>query len=798
MKRFRKVFVLTLVLAMVFNLSLVNAQVYSVERDEMITERIIEHELAPINKEAYIDKFIKEGLLPANPTQEEISAVFEAVFGGRKIQTKQTKSDKVRAAKFVKEMKAAKDKNVNADKLNNSVSKSRKLDPITENTESDVIKEIKVLALLIEFNDMKHNEIVPDSERSYHTEDFSREHYQNLLFGETEYTTPEGVTSPTMTTYYDQQSNGHLRITGDVYGWYSAEHDAAYYGQNATFINEDGEEEEDPGADAAPKDLVVEAINAAVAAGVDLSEYDLYNNETFEPGADGIIDHLMILHAGLGEEEGGGSIEGDAIWSHSWDLYEEHYADIDGDIYATNYTIEPENGAIGVMVHEFAHDLGIPDDYDTGYTGDGDIVEAWSLMAGGSWTGEVGGTEPVGINPWGRLYLAFYHTGLANPWQNFAWIDLGDFEGELSLDTASYKTNGLQSLIVELPAKVKTLFTPIEGEQTFWGGDETLAFNTLDYAFTLPTDNNASLSYDIWYDIEKDWDAGFVQISTDGVNFTSLETPMTTTFENADGHPDVMNNLPGYTGSSNGWQSEAIDLSSYSGDLTLRFAYATDWGTENPGMFIDSISLVDGDTIILQDGAENGLDNFNNVGWEQNSGASTSTHRYIMEWRSHLNADQGLTAVGGANFDYNQGLLIWYGNDAYEDNAVGVHPGYGRLGVVDAEQFVYLNQGLGNGNEYGSFAGYMPFIQLKDAAFSTDKVEATDLSYYSWASGPLPGMNSNPLFNDHNNYFTFKSPYSGLKLSEYGLQVKVLGEADDYSQGLIEVKVANKQNKKEK
>ncbi len=38
--------------------------------------------------------------------------------------------------------------------------------------------------------------------------------------------------------------------------------------------------------------------------------------------------------------------------------------------------------------HEFGHDLGLPDEYDTQYTGQGEPVQAWSIMSGGSWAGE--------------------------------------------------------------------------------------------------------------------------------------------------------------------------------------------------------------------------------------------------------------------------------------------------------------------------------------------------------------------------------------------------------------------------
>ena len=40
-------------------------------------------------------------------------------------------------------------------------------------------------------------------------------------------------------------------------------------------------------------------------------------------------------------------------------------------IWAYNYTINPEDGDVGVFCHEFGHDLGLPDEYDySSATGD--------------------------------------------------------------------------------------------------------------------------------------------------------------------------------------------------------------------------------------------------------------------------------------------------------------------------------------------------------------------------------------------------------------------------------------------
>jgi immune inhibitor A len=70
---------------------------------------------------------------------------------------------------------------------------------------------------------------------------------------------------------------------------------------------------------------------------------------------DGIIDHVMVFHAGVSEEACGGVLGEDAIWSHSWDLgvvatLPGTTAKVDywGGLLGTyRYTIEPEDDATG-------------------------------------------------------------------------------------------------------------------------------------------------------------------------------------------------------------------------------------------------------------------------------------------------------------------------------------------------------------------------------------------------------------------------------------------------------------------
>ena len=105
--------------------------------------------------------------------------------------------------------------------------------------------------------------------------------------------------------------------------------------------------------------------------------YDFDGDGDFnEP--DGYIDHFQIVHAG-GDQADGDPIQGeDAIWSHRWYAFQNdaarpaRRATSDGGtqigdtgIWVGDYTIQPENGGLSVFAHEYGHDLGLPDHYDT-------------------------------------------------------------------------------------------------------------------------------------------------------------------------------------------------------------------------------------------------------------------------------------------------------------------------------------------------------------------------------------------------------------------------------------------------
>jgi hypothetical protein len=127
------------------------------------------------------------------------------------------------------------------------------------------------------------------------------------------------------------------------------------------------------------------------------------------------------------------------------------------------------------------------------------------------------------------------------------------------------------------------------GGQGFWWShraDESLT--TLTRSFDLSGVERATLTYWAWYDIEDGYDYATVEISTDGGGgWQMLHAPSGT-----DGNPYGNNPGWGYTGRSDGWIQETIDLSPYVGSQVLvRFAYLTDEAVTKTGFLLDDIAI---------------------------------------------------------------------------------------------------------------------------------------------------------------------------------------------------------------
>jgi hypothetical protein len=163
---------------------------------------------------------------------------------------------------------------------------------------------------------------------------------------------------------------------------------------------------------------------------------------------------------------------------------------------------------------------------------------------------------------------------------------------------------------------------PYGGDYELYGGRAALLFNKCTLVSPVTLGADAQLSFWTWYDTEDLWDFGFVQISTDvGSTWTSLENSDTTWDHDPSAHPDVIANLPGFTGNSGGWVEETFDLSAYEGQPVLvRFLYVTDWATELTGFFVDEIAITDSTGTLFSDGLESGGGNWVLEGWQRTTG----------------------------------------------------------------------------------------------------------------------------------------------------------------------------------
>ncbi|GGE50778.1 protease [Pullulanibacillus camelliae] len=656
------------------------------------------------------------------------------------------------------------------------------------------VRKDKLLVLLIDFPDYASNDLPKkdgnDGGIVLNLPDYPKEHYQDMIFGDKGYDGPNGQNLISVKQFYEQQSGGSYTIDGDVYGWYHAKHPASYYGGH----------DDAAGNDKDPRALVNEALEQAAADGVELSQYDQEDQWDLDGDGnlrepDGIIDHLVVVHSGIGEESGGGSLGGDAIWSHSWDLggavpISGSHTNVpywDGQMAGYKYTIQPEDGAAGVFAHEFGHNLGLPDEYDIDYSTPYDEpVGYWSIMSAGSWGGKIAGTEPTGFSAYDKEFLQNEMPDLN--WFKNVTVDTDDLRRKgtsVKLDEASVKGTNADAVRVNLPDKKTVVNSPFSGQKEFFSGQG----NNLDHAMTATVDlsqvkSSAALSFKTWYDIEQDWDYASVQVKK-GDDWVSVPGNITTS-----ANPNGQNPGNGITGSSNGWKDAQFDLSDFIGKkITLKFNYWSDGYVAHPGFYADNITITGDGQTLLSDNADTDSSAFTLDGFTKDEGFNTTENYYLLEWRNWDAADKALAHIsrGHSLMTYDPGLVVWYVDNKYDNNVQADHPGNGFLSVVDAHQKIAKwSDGTVAADRY----------QVQDAAFSKNKTDAMFLNYMDLNGTYLKERAQRPVsvFFDKHDYSETGpildnglQTYLGVKLPKNGVKINVIGQSRDMTVGAIHI-----------
>ncbi len=161
---------------------------------------------------------------------------------------------------------------------------------------------------------------------------------------------------------------------------------------------------------------------------------------------------------------------------------------------------------------------------------------------------------------------------------------------QFGADYLLIRCNGLVTIQFHGNTDVALLPTnAFSGQRAFWSNKGDDSDMTLTQEFDLTnTNGKIEMSYQTWFDIEKDYDYLYLLASTDNGNTWQFVVTPTGTGENPTGSSYGW----GYNGRSSGWIQEKVDLSDYAGKkLILRFEYVTDPAVNGEGLLLDDISI---------------------------------------------------------------------------------------------------------------------------------------------------------------------------------------------------------------
>jgi immune inhibitor A len=666
-------------------------------------------------------------------------------------------------------------------------------------------KQDKIFTILSEFGDQgsgklgtvpgpAHNDI-PEPNRDVNNStawvnDFDQAHYEEMFNGG----------GDSFADFYSQLSGGKYTAINTVEDWVQVPGNASTYGDNTV--------EDNGGSWAFIRDTGNAWYDAQVAAGKTdqqikdyLAQFDVWDRYDFDSDTnfnepDGYIDHFQAVHAGEGEDAGGGAQGADAIWSHRWYAFGSQGqtgpsvgaqqnllggTEIgDSGIYIGDYTVEAENGGLGVFAHEFGHDLGLPDYYDT--NGGENGTAFWTLMSSGSWLSD--GTNDIGTKP-----------GLMGPEEKYQlmWLDPVEVDsgenGTFTLGPSQHNyADADEAVKVNLPdVTTETPYTtPPEGTHAWYTGrgDDYNATLTR----TVDAASRVTVKASSWYEIEEGFDYLYGEYSLDGGD----------TWQSA-GAPITGNSAKG------GWASLSYAYKPNGQESKFRFRYTTDGGVNEAGAFIDQIAIAAGKNVVT-DGAESGDHGWTTDRFKVSTGTetATTTRYYLIENRQYVGYDSTLKtgpyqfsfAFSAPDkvehFPFQNGMLVWLVDNAYVDNNTSKHPGHGYALPVDLHpDSLSYPDGSSPSNRREPF----------DATFgleATDRVclqkevatnrKGTTYKAVEACAASRPGV---PTFNDSqkDRYYDSANPQNSTLVSGLGVTATVTGE--NANTGYITVDVAN-------
>jgi immune inhibitor A len=434
-----------------------------------------------------------------------------------------------------------------------------------------------------------------------------------------------------------------------------------------------------------------------------------------------------------------------------------------------------------VISHEYGHSLGLPDFYSLGGR---ETYGDWNLMATDKSQNmdvfarqEMGWIVPEVLAP-GETRTV---TGMTDSKEDTHAISWQQPDGT-PYTLQGPRVHNAQSFVAKLPNR--QLIDPAKFDtgdgaslsHAWWSGSGNdfgctpQKGHNLDVAIPgladLPEDSTISLEMKSLWDIEWDYDYGFVMTSTDGgETYTShaSENGYTTATFNPNQNSCQGTYGNGLTGSSGSYQdgtqevdrlagnypssvflADEFDISDLAGsdEGVLRFSYATDPGLARPGWFIDDLKVTattpGGDEILLETDleGEGGPDDprfFNGgckastatapictAGWNYVSATagSPADHAYYLEMRDRSGFDvDGRGQNDRDPIAFAPGLSLAYTDEAH---------GYGNAGTDDPPAQSPLDSQPDPGNEAPDLSDAAWTAAAGDSSFSDSGVGHTD------------------------------------------------------------------------
>ena len=631
-------------------------------------------------------------------------------------------------------------------------------------------------------------------------DDYSPMHYAQLYFDHT-------PAANSLTNYYQLQSSGRFSFDGKVTDWTKVAYNEARYGTDLCgstvcttvwSLLRDAANQWVLDQEASGKSLA--DVRAYLAQFDTEDRYDYNANGNFDE-PDGYIDHFQLIHAGEGQEVGGGAQGTDAIWSHRWYSFQQFIGTqgpANGNLlggfeigaavgqgtgfWVGDYVMEPENAGVGVVAHETGHDYGLPDEYDTSSSGEAPSTW-WTIMSQGSYgnDGTNGlGNRPVDFNAWDKLQLGWLDYTTVDPFAQ------SRRKTRVRLGPEEYNTRDPQAVIVPLPQKeVDTVVgKPTEGTHAAYSGTGDAFDSTATRTLAVPA-TGATLTFDAWYDTEQDWDYAFVEVSSD--NGTTWNDVLTNVSDDAANDQSGFNSDgTGISGTSGAgrlddwysgrpapvWVPVTADLSDFAGKtVQLRFEYVSDGASHGLGFEVDNLKLG-----TFADGIENAAVWTFDSGFHQTTGTDVNFYDnfYIAENRQYLGYDTGLRTSPYNFFDparpnwvekypFQDGVLISYWDTSQGDNNTGEHNGTGLILPIDVHQNVILkDDGTPARNR----------VQMYDAPLTEKRTDSFVLhNQATGGSYRVPSQDGIRSFDDRRSYWNSTIPDEGVKTPGVGVTI---------------------------